>query len=361
MSTRPQKKARRAALGGLCATLLAAVFAGGPGASGCAAPFDPPGLVNTVRILAVGADEPFGKPGEAVTFKMTYVDGRRLDNFVPVNIVWLGGCFNPPGQAYYGCYEPLAEIFAKLEAGEIDPNGYIAGGPGVDSFELTLPDDIVSSAPEPEYGPKYGLAFVFFLACAGEVRPVIQEGDTEAGFFPLGCFDSDGRELGPDAFIPGYTQIYAFEDGRENDNPEVVGMIFDGETRAEGDTLEVGACPVTLEERRKTGCSATDEFTECEVYDVDVEVPDSIAEEDPESKDAEGNVLNEVVWVSYFATGGSFDGETKLIADATTGLIEDRGVQWVPPEETGSYQIWAVIRDNRGGSDVVTHFVTVTE
>lgn len=359
MSSPGKRTTRRLALAGAVSTLAAFTLAGGPG--GCSAPFDPPGLVNTVRILSVGVDQPFGKAGEPVTFKMTYVDGRQLDNFVPVTIVWIGGCFNPPGQAYYGCYEPLAELFEKLQSGQLDPSGYIAAGPGVDSFELTLPEDIVSSAPEPEYGPKYGLAYVFFLACAGEVRPVVQEGDTDAGFFPLGCFDAEGNELGPDAFVPGYTQVYAFEDERENQNPEVVGLMFDGETRAEGETLEVAACPVTLEERRKSGCAATDEFTECTVYDVDVEVPDTVAEDDPESKDAEGNVLQEVVWVSYFATGGSFDSETKLINDATTGLVSDRGVQWVPPDEPGSYQIWAVVRDNRGGSTVVTHFITVSE
>jgi hypothetical protein len=122
-------------------------------------------------------------------------------------------------------------------------------------------------------------------------------------------------------------------------------MIFDGETRAEGETLEVGACPVTLEERRKTGCSATDEFTECQVYDVDVEVPESIAEEDPESKDAEGNVLNEVVWVSYFATGGSFDGETKLIAGRDDRA--DRGSRGAVGPSGGARQLPDLGRDPR--------------
>ncbi|NUP10524.1 MAG: hypothetical protein HOW73_31130 [Polyangiaceae bacterium] len=384
MKTQPARsRGRRALLGGATTVLVGLALAGGPGVGGCSAPFDPPSLVNTLRILAITAayatpaptEEvpdpepdpgygPFAKPGQIVHFEMELVDGRDLDNFVPVTTVWLGGCFNPPGQQYYGCYEQFGPLFEGLQgdfSGNCTPDSFICVGTGDVPFDLAIPEDIVSSQPDPDYGPKYGIAYIFFMSCAGEIRPVSQEGDTVAGSFPLGCFDSEGRELGPDAFVPGYTQIYVFEDERPNPNPPVDGLVFDGQLREPDEVLEATVCPVTLEERRKSGCAATDEFTECGSIDVDIAVPDDIADEDPESKDANGNILHEVVWVSYFATGGTFDTEVKLVNDATTGIIEDRAVQWVPPEEPGTYQIWAVTRDNRGGSSVVTHFVTVTE
>lgn len=356
LASRPRRKRSLLRCAAIGATALVAM--GGPGSGGCAAPFDPPSTLNALRILAVTADTPYGTAGEDITLKMTVVDGRDTDNFTPVTIIWLGGCYNPDGGQYYNCYTQLAELFAGLGSGQLPPDGLIGTG---DTFELPIPEDIITSQADPELGPKYGLAYVFFMACAGEVKPVIQDGDTSAGFFPLGCFGSDGESLGPDAFVPGYTQVYVFEDERENPNPPVDGLEFDGEIHEEGSLVDVELCSVTLEERRKSGCAATDEFTECDVYDVDVVVPDDVADEDVESKDAEGNTLREVVWVSYFATGGTFESETKLISDAVEGIQSDRGVRWVPPEEPGFYQIWAVVRDNRGGSRVLSQNINVSE
>lgn len=342
-------------LGAAALTALAAV--GGPGA--CSAPFDPPSYINSLRILAVSADKPWARPGDTVRFTMDIVDARDTDTFTPTTIVWLGGCFNPPGQQYYGCYEPLGEIFADLEGEGFPDSEYIGIGP---TFDLVIPDDIVASQPDPEVGEKYGLAYVFYLACAGQIRPTIQEGDTSAGFFPLGCFDEDGNELGADAFVPGYTQIYVFDDEAwTNENPVVNSFVYDGEPIEENAGVTATVCPVQLEERRKSGCAATDEFVECEVHTIDIDVPDDIAEQELEAVDADGNPLHEVVWVSYFATGGTFAGEVRLVSDASLGILDDTSVSWVAPEEVGTYQIWAVTRDNRGGSTVVSQFVTVTE
>ncbi len=332
-------------------------FMGGPGGSGCSAPFDPPSLINTLRILDVAVDKPYANPGDEVTFTMSYFDGRITGSLSPITIVWIGGCFNPEGGQYYACYDQLAEQLSGLSG--IPPQGGPVGiGP---SFTLTIPDDIVSSQPEPSYGPKYGLAYVFFVACAGTLGPVDQEGTTAAGSFPVGCFDAEGNQLGPDAFIPGYTQVYVFEDGRVNANPPVEGMLFDEELLAEDARIETTTCPVTFEERRKSGCSATDEFTECDAHTIDLQVPNDVADDDQESLDADGNPLKESVWVSYFATGGTFDADIKLLNDATKGIQEDRAVKWVAPDEPGTYQIWAVVHDNRGGSRVVSHTADVTE
>lgn len=325
--------------------------------SGCATPFDPQSVIDSVRILSVDVDKPFAQPGDKVTFKMTAFDGRDTGGeFTPLSILWLGGCFNPPGAQYYGCYEQLGQIFADLGSGGQPPPGTIGFG---DTFELTLPDTIVSELPPPASGQRVGIAYVFFLACAGEVKPVVQAGDTSAGFFPLGCFDADGNELGAEAFVPGYTQIYAFEDGRENPNPPVSALRFDGEVNEPDTAVVAEACAVAKEERAKSGCAATDEFAECTTYDVDVDAEKDVADLDSESKDKDGNPLREVVWVDYFADGGEFDGDIRLVNDAVKGLQTDRKVSWVPPEEPGLYRIWAVVRDNRGGSTTKSQLIEV--
>lgn len=340
---------------GLALLAPAAVNAGS-----CAAPFDPQSLVSSVRVFSIDIDKPYAQPGDEVTFRIHYFDGRDTGGeFTPIQITWLAGCWNPEGGQYFNCYEPLGELLEQVQSGVISPEGLVAQGPGLDAFTVTIPDDVVSSVPEPAVGEKAGVGIIFFTVCAGRVAPVSQDGETAAGSFPLGCFDEDGNNLGADAFIPGYTQVYAFEDARENGNPTVKGLEWKGDTAEEGAVLEAKVCDISLEERRKSGCAALDEFAECDPIVVDVDVPNDVAEVDPDGKTVEGDPLHEVVWVSYFADGGSFEADLKLVSDAAEGIAEDHSTRWVPPPEPGLHTVWAVVRDNRGGSTTVSHLVQV--
>jgi hypothetical protein len=371
------------------ATLAAAGYAS------CSAPFDPPAFVSSLRVLIVsnhatgpvndadndgngdddvdgdGALTPadivlgdvgsYARPGETVTFRMQYADGREVEqgqSLAPILVTWIGGCWNPPGNDYYGCYASLGERFAGLQGGSLPPE--VAIGPGLTEFSVTVPDDVLAAVGQPATGPRVALGFVFFIVCAGELRFVQQEGDTEAGAFPLGCFDQEGRELGPDGFVPGYTQVYVFEDGRRNGNPVVTGLsVDDAVLAADAPVPTIPLCNVTEDERRKSGCSAIDEFTECETMEFDVQIPDDIAEVDADAVGADGEQLREVVWVSYYADGGDFDSPTKLLSDAQDGIQGDHQTEWVPPDQPGLYTIWAVVRDNRGGSSIVQQLVQV--
>ncbi len=328
----------------------------------CSTPFDPPSVVNALRVISVEIDKPYALPGDTVNFDMTLADGRGSEDLSDVtNILWIGGCVNPPGGSYFGCYESLGPLFAQVAEGGLPPEGLIGGGPGVTQFSFDIPEDILDEVPEPNYGPKIGSAFVFFIACGGEFRAVEQSGDTSASFFPIGCFDDEGRQLGSESFIPGYTQVFVFEDERSNANPPVSGLLVDDALLEADAVITAKVCPIAIEDRQRTGCAAPDEFTECEPLTIDVEVPDDAAETDPEAQDVEGNALNEVLWVSYFASGGQFETDVKLVADASDGVLDERETRWVPPEEPGIYSIWAVVRDNRGGSTMVTHVVQVDD
>jgi hypothetical protein len=348
-------RARRAVLVALALATTGVVIT-----PSCGGQFDPPSLVNTVRVITVEADLPYGQPGETITLKMRYDDGRPdIDDPEPLQITWLGGCFNPPGDQYYGCYEPLGELVARVQAGDVSPTEFLLQGPNFDTFQVTMPDDILESRAAPAFGPKVGTAFVFFAVCAGELRPVEDAGDTDAQAFPFGCFDATGKRLGADEFVPGYTVVYAYEDGRTNANPTVNGFVFDGEPIDELTTPSVEACSVTEEDRDKTDCNAVDEFEECTTYEIDVDVPRNVAESDPDSTGVDGELLDEVVWVNYYAEAGDFDGAIKLINDADQGYQGDHGTVWVPPPEKGRYALWAVVHDSRGGTTTHQRFVDV--
>ena len=355
--SRPPPRLRRA-----CLAALALTMANASSASGCAASFDPASEINSLRVLAVVPDKPYAAPGDEVAFTMTYVDAAGEEPR-PVQITWLGGCFDPEGDQYFGCYAPLQQVFEGLARGTLPPEGLVAQGVGLNQFTLKLPEDIVSRRPVPEVGPHYGIAYLFFAACAGKVDVVPQEGSGAAGSFPLGCFDAEGRRLGAESFVPGYTQIYVFADGRTNKNPIATGINLDGAPISEDFGLipEVKRCAVREEDREVSGCGAKDPTAECTTYDIQVVIPEDVAELDADSTDEDGNPLRESVWVNYYADAGDFSADIKLISDPVEGFIDDQATTWLPPDAAGPVHIWAVVHDARGGASVVERYVRVVD
>ncbi|WP_437970313.1 hypothetical protein WMF04_13890 [Sorangium sp. So ce260] len=371
---------RRAVLGTLALGALTAPAI----ASGCVAGFDPPSLVNGLRVFAVVADveaegeaeegspasSSYAYPGARVTFRIHYQDGLGgpEEGSRPVTVYWFGGCENPIGDDYYGCYPAFAELAAKLqewqELREDDPTLPMPALNGVppglgETYTITISDDILSGREAPATGgSRYGSAYVFFVACTGELQGVEDQGTGRAGTFPVACFDADGRRLGPDSFVPGYTQVYVFEDGRTNANPTMLGLTLDGDAMSEDFAAIPNAdrCPIDREERREAGCSAEDPFTACRAYTIDAIIPPDVAEDDP---DAKQQALKEIVWVDYFTDLGDLDGGIKLVSDAADGYLGDHAVKWIPPAEPGVATITAVLRDARGGSSVVQRLVRV--
>ena len=351
-------------------------------ASGCGGGLDAISKIDGLRVLSVAvsraptADDPrtggsYAKPNDEVTFKMTSYDGY-VDPANPdappraLQTVWLGGCFDPPGDAYYGCYQSLGAVLAQIQE---DQQGGKLPGPGSlygvgDSFTMTLPPDIVSRRPTPPFGSHYGIAYVFFAVCAGFLGPVKADSAGAAGAFPLGCFQDQGLtvRLGADSFVPGYTQIYSFEDGRFNNDPPVKELTFDGKDPGEGpgNALIVKPCPVDDDTRAApASCSKADPFTTCTPVKVDITADASVADDDPEGSGQDGKKLKEVVWVDYFADRGDFDADVSLVNDATTGLIADHSAMWIPPPEPGVVSVWAVVHDARGGVTTLQRYINV--
>ena len=354
----------------LLGALALAAFGGPALASGCAGGFAPPSQVDGLRVLAVQIDKPYGVdcPPEGactlatkVTFKMTVADGLSEPGSPrPLQILWLGGCFNPPGDQYYGCYSQLADLLKGFDLAKLLGSGVVGLG---DTFALTLPPDLISGRPKPPPGdPEYGLAYVFFAVCAGRLGAAPPEGTGLAGSFPIGCFDAKGNRLGADSFVPGYTQVYAFSDFRPNKNPVVTSLTIDGRPLHDGATA--AACPIAQDDRlAPPGCGRPDPFKDCTAYDIDVVVPDDVAEIDPSGTSQDGSPLHEVVWVDYFADKGSLDTPVALVSDATTGILRNHGTDWIAPPRPDRdagldpgpipVNIWAVVHDARGGETVI--------
>jgi len=386
-----KRSLRRALLATLGATALfgPAVF------SGCATSFTPPGKVDTLRVLAVTIDNPYVytclPPAEEPKCKglseedcTALCESLRTANFEMevhdaygvneqgserlINILWIGGCFNPEGDQYALCAEPLIKVFeaAGPALAEAIQNGEPPKfPPGLPvgygkKFSITVPD-IVSSRPKPDFGPHYGIGYVFFLACDGRFG-IVESDPSAAGTFPIGCLDGEGRPVSADSFVPGYTQVYSFADGRLNENPVVTALTMDGEPLPEDFAAipTVPTCDVPPQDRNlPPSCSREDPFTACQTYEIKVQVPEDVAEVDPDATGSKDEILTETVWVSYHTDTGDFDGDIKLVNDPTTGYSAPHEVKWIPPAVPGLATIWAVVRDARGGSNVVVRTVRV--
>jgi hypothetical protein len=243
---------------------------------------------------------------------------------------------------------------------------------------------------------------VFFALCAGTIMFVPPTGNGLAGSFPLGCFAdlgtactsdgdcSDGRcvhqtchaQVDATSFVPGYTIVYAFDDGRTNHNPVVdgldggqggliVGRIDHANGDADAGLLDAGdtatLCPVSEASRQASGCNRTDPAKTCAQYNVTVDVdPDGgVAEIDPGTRGVDGGAQWETVWVDYFADQGDIDTPVLLVNDATTGLQppDKYTTKWTPPPAADggpvTANLWAVVHDSRGGQTVAQRTITV--
>ncbi|HVY49025.1 MAG TPA: hypothetical protein VHB21_24210 [Minicystis sp.] len=345
----------------------AALGVAAPWLASCSAQFDPPSRVDGLRVLAVTVDQPYAQPGDTVHFHMTWDGGGAFAGTTP-QILWLGGCFDPADDTYYGCYQQFADLLASAQGGQPVDTQYLALGPGLDHFDLTLPDTIISDHPAPATGSRYGLAYVFFAVCAGTLGPApANDAGGPAGNFPLACFDAQGNRIGADGFVPGFTQVYAFADGRTNANPTArglrmkLGVDADVEYKPVASTPEdataVQACGLSEDARRKLGCGSQP-FSTCPAYAVDLDVGANVSELDPGSRE-NGKFLHEAVWIDWYTDGGDFDSDVSLVYDPHQGLNADHSVQWIAPPEKGTYSIWAVLHDARGGGSVYRGYVDV--
>jgi hypothetical protein len=344
-----------------CALVLGAIL------PACGPQFDSPGEIKSLRILAVQKDRPYARPGDEVKLKMLWTDGSE-DAGRPIQIRWLSGCINPLGDLYQGCFA----------------GGFMPMFGSGDEFSLTIPPDIITSRPPPPDPrlPPYGLSYVFFAACAG----TFAEGNASSGF-PLRCVDDAGRDLDTNDFVAGYSSIYVYDDFG-NKNPIVrsitldgkplfgscvdpmsaaaaesgeLGPVLGGEAEGEGmnsEPLVVCDSAMLVDPQNPPDCDLPDapcltpqasDFFASSPLRLRPEVYASSVEHDDISEVAYGHDYEEQMWISYYATRGSFRSETRLLNDATTGVNEEFHTLFYPPGEPGPVELWAVVHDNRGG------------
>lgn len=383
----------------------------------CQPELNQPERLDTVRVLAVKKSSPYPRPGSDVDLGILWYDGRVEpgEGDDTVQVLWLAGCVNPPGDLYYLCYLQLAYAGLLLESPGFSPgDGITLPAPSTEqpgappepvdlvrtgagsTFTYRVPSGIVASHPPPDNPeqPPYGVAYVFFTACAGQVRLLpewralaeriaqlfLLAGDPSSGdasradpreelgrligegglpaTFPLGCYSSTEQLLGPDHFVAGYSTLYAYTE-IDNQNPVVRGLRVAGnefgvnadpgqvcfgeacipsepgiELPSSQDCADYAACIPT--------CGKADP-EQCPTYPFEVQVDEADVEDNPLSG------TTEQMWVQYYTSAGSLDGDTQLVADPVRGVRDGFSSDLRAPQQPGPFFAWGVVHDARGG------------
>ncbi|NOU32914.1 MAG: hypothetical protein HOO96_33835 [Polyangiaceae bacterium] len=305
--------------------------------------FDPQNKVDGVRILSSRADKPYAKPGDTVNLELLVADGR-VEKPRPVVTAWIPiPCINPPEDLYYLCFTGSSGSTGSSSTGGQGPLGQLRPGQDVTRFlpqgptySFKMPDNVIIPRKS---GEPYGLAILFNIVCAGRI--LIDEVDPSKGVqqVPISCVDEYGEKLPPTQYVIGLTRVYAYAN-RVNNNPVIEGLTFQGAPIDPKVGITVDRCTA----------KDVDKLQDCPELKVDVQVPATSNELNEGEKDVDGTPLRELVWASFFASTGTFDGDARLLYDTRTGKVGDTVIRYLPPAIPGDGTLWTVVKDNRGGA-----------
>jgi hypothetical protein len=280
---------------------------------GCGEALEPGTKVDSFRVLAERADQPYARPGETVQLSSLSFDpeGRQ------VSWAW-ASCVNPSESSLNGCLAKIAE--------HPDPSRAVfAQGEGVDAAELLVPADVLEQlAPEARAAASVG---VVSAACPGTLS--VGEGP---GGLPFRCQEvGSGRDMAVDEFIVGIKRIAVRESDR-NQNPEIASITFDGVDWPADEVKEVGFCDRS--DFDYDSCSEAEKHQLAAVL-----APQSFEA----GRDELGRQFDEQLVVQYYATEGIFENEIRVASTPENG--------WVARKRASgqTLDLWFVARDNRGG------------
>jgi hypothetical protein len=329
----------------------------------------------------------YARPGETVNFHMLWDRGSRNTD-VEVERLWIKGCVNPKGDSYIGCAELFAQAAANpeefLAQNVVRSEPQKAARPSLgDTIRVEMPGTDLLRPREEGQGPPYALYMLFFAVCAGDLGFTADDVSVQDGKLPVTC-TRDGEPLGADDFVVGYTSVYIYEE-HANTNPFLTGMYFDeGNFGIDGnratDLTQVAATPCL-----GVGCLAAVDPVEQDIGslcarrlcvaacpddgDIDKCPPHWIAPRinaaDPAN--AERDTVStrpgvvEQLTVHYHADRGAMRSDVRVVRDGAGQWNRNFAANYYAPKTPGFARIWAVVRDNRGGSDWVSTPIHVYE
>jgi hypothetical protein len=194
-----------------------------------------------------------------------------------------------------------------------------------------------TNAIQPREGSSpYGLAIIFNIACAGQVR-IGQRTGGNPQQVPIFCTDEQGTPLPPEDFVIGINRVYSYE-AVTNTNPVIDKVTLDGVDVDPKQGITVDHC---VAQRR----------SDCKAFKIDVKVPQSSWEFNPSGA---AGAQHEQIWVAYYSDLGDLKDDARLLYDTRAGRVSDSDVEYRAPYLPSEGTLWAVVHDSRAGAAFVT-------
>ena len=307
---------------------LAAVVAIAAVGSSCGADFDPGSRITDLRVMAVRADVPYAKPGEAVNLDSLWFDPHMKDPARSRQWAW-ATCVDPIASDVVSCLQSIAQEVQRTHK----PPQLIIGN-DQDVFKLTVPADAISRLP-PE-ARRSAIVGVITIVCPGTIQLPKDFSQLSRTDLPIKCVGAGGVDLPIDQWVLGIKRIFVRGNDR-NANPKVARVTWDGADWPKDEIKEVSAC--------SDDGNRYDKCVDQEHHDVALTLTDDSYES---GTDEFGTSFQEQVIVEYYATEGLFEHDVKVAKQPTTGFAA-RQQSRAPANEGGIITVFMVAHDNRGG------------
>jgi hypothetical protein len=263
--------------------------------------------LDRLRILGVRATPAEPRPGDSVSFEAYTYDPDDSE----LGILWFG-CL-PTSADEFGCeidpsvLDSLASTdFAGLTKEEIAKLYDQLVAAGVIGLEPLFPATWTA--------PADALAGLDEIQALEGVSAVVTLQAVPFATAEGGTIEDDDVEL-------AYKRVPISLAKTPNNNPEVLGLAFDGTILQDGGRVEVGHLAQ---------------------YSIEPAVPDEAIETYTfVGGTGAGEARTEEPYFTYYAEGGEFDQPFSLWPSSIA--------YWTAPEEPGEYEIRCVMRDRRGG------------
>ncbi len=277
---------------------------------GCAEEFTPASTVDKLRVLGIRSEPAELRPGGTATVSALVLDPSRPGK--RNTLVWFSCDPDPLNLGRSACSD-LGELSDPTSLVSTSANGALELPPGMrlagfgDTAVYTAPADLFAQLPAEDERRRTGsVAQLLLMAIAEEVSPAASREELDAVLARVRSGEVDS--------IISIFRVRVTEEEQLNQNPRIEGIALDGIRVPTGAHLRVQPGAVS-----------------------------------PLSVEAVAEGEDEKLIAAWYTTAGGLADDRVALGEGRTATFTAPGADDLPIPESRRGQVWAVVRDTRGG------------